>query len=270
MFLASSLLAVLLYLVLTGILGTHLRGDRGGLPGLHARVLALGGLAWALHGLGLSELLFADQQINLALTAAGALVTWLVVSLFLLLTALRPTDSLGVVIFPVTGIALGLALLFPGDQPLAREFTPALAMHLVVALLAYALLSVAVVQALLLWWQERQLRDHHAGRLLGALPSLETMERLLFQLIHLGFGLLTLTLLSGILFSEELFGRPFRFTHHVVLALMAWTVFGILVVGHWRRGWRGRSAVRWILGAFSLLVLAYFGTKFVFEIVLGR
>ena len=102
------------------------------------------------------------------------------------------------------------------------------------------------------------------------LPPMQTMEQLMFQLIALGFFLLTLTLISGIFFSEALFGKPLVFTHHIVLSLFAWLAFAILLIGRWRFGWRGRNAIRWTLGAFGLLVLAYFGSKFVLEILLHR
>ena len=102
------------------------------------------------------------------------------------------------------------------------------------------------------------------------MPPLQTMEELLFQLVAVGFVLLTLTLISGALFSEQLFGRAFVFTHHVVLSMAAWLVFGILLAGHWRRGWRGRSAARWTLAGFALLLLGYFGSRFVLEVLLGR
>jgi ABC-type uncharacterized transport system permease subunit len=73
-----------------------------------------------------------------------------------------------------------------------------------------------------------------------------------------------------VFFSEELFGKPLRFTHHIVLSIIAWAVFGMLLVGRRLYGWRGRTAVRWTLAGFTLLVLGYFGSKFVLEVLLGR
>jgi ABC-type uncharacterized transport system permease subunit len=102
------------------------------------------------------------------------------------------------------------------------------------------------------------------------LPPLLTLERFLFRLVGIGEALLTLTIVSGALFSEELFGKPFRFTHKVVFTLLAWLVFGALLVGRHRYGWRGRSALHWILAGAGLLFLAYVGSKFVLEVILGR
>lgn len=92
----------------------------------------------------------------------------------------------------------------------------------------------------------------------------------MFQLIVAGFLLLTGTVVSGLFFSEQVFGRPLRLNHHTVLAIVAWLVYGVLLVGRWRLGWRGRTAVRWTVTGFVLLVLGYFGSKFVLEVVLGR
>ena len=113
-------------------------------------------------------------------------------------------------------------------------------------------------------------RQRHASGFIRALPPMQSMEHLMFQMIGFGFVLLTLTLVSGVFFSEALFGQPLKFTHHTVLAVLAWAVYAILLVGRWQLGWRGRIAVHWTLGGFVLLVLGYFGTKFVLEVILHR
>jgi len=140
----------------------------------------------------------------------------------------------------------------------------------IVSLLAYSLLGVALFQAVVLGVQERALHRRQAGGFLKNLPPLETMERLLFRMLGIGFILLTLTLVSGLFFSEQTFGRPLRFNHHIVLSIVAWMVFAVLLVGHWRFGWRGRTATRLTVAGFLLLVLGYFGTKFVLEVILRR
>ena len=101
-------------------------------------------------------------------------------------------------------------------------------------------------------------------------PPLLTLERYVFRLVGVGFVLLTLTVASGALFSEQVFGKPFTFTHKSVFSILAWLTFGALLAGRWRFGWRGRQATKWIVTGSVLLVLAYLGTKFVLEVVLGR
>ena len=88
--------------------------------------------------------------------------------------------------------------------------------------------------------------------------------------IAAGFVLLTLTLGSGIVFSEELFGKAMRFNHKTVFGILSWLIFAALLGGRQLYGWRGRIAVRWTLAGFLMLVLAYVGSKFVLEVLLGR
>ena len=135
-------------------------------------------------------------------------------------------------------------------------------------MLAYATLALAAVLALFLMLQERALRRREFHRWLAALPPLTELESLLFRSIAVGFALLTATLLTGVLFVENLFAQ--HLVHKTVLSLLSWLAFGALLLGRWRRGWRGETAVRWTLGAMALLVLAFFGSKFVLELVLQR
>jgi len=141
-------------------------------------------------------------------------------------------------------------------------------LHVVFALLGYSVLSVAALLAILLAVQEHALRERQFGRFVSALPPLTLTEALMFQLIGAGFVLLTLTLLSGVLFVENLFEQ--HLIHKTVLSFAAWFVFGALLFGRWRYGWRGRRAIRMTLSGMALLLLAYFGTRFVLELVLKR
>ena len=116
---------------------------------------------------------------------------------------------------------------------------------------------------------ERRLHRKEGGAL-GALPPLLTLERLLFRLIAGAFLLLTLTLATGIAFSETLFGRALRFDHKTVFGVLSWLTFGVLLAGRRLYGWRGRTALRWTLTGFVMLLLAYVGSRFVLEVLLGR
>jgi ABC-type uncharacterized transport system permease subunit len=143
-----------------------------------------------------------------------------------------------------------------------------LELHILISILAFSVLNIAAIQALLLAIQNRQLRNRHPGGFVRALPPLETMERILFQMIGLGFLLQTLSLFSGYVFLEDMFAQ--RKAHHTILAVAAWAVFAILLIGRWKFGWRGRTAIRWTLGGFVALVLAYAGSKLVIEVLLGE
>lgn len=232
-------------------------------------IFALGLGAVMLHAALLYFGLRLDSGLNLALTPAFSLVAWVVAVLYLLSSLSRPVDNLGILVMPVAGLLVFFEWLWPGRMTL--PLTSSLqAIHIVVSILAYSLLCLAAVQSLMLLVQERHLHRKNSGGFIRALPSMQSMEHIMFQMIGAGFVLLTLTLISGAFFSEALFAKPLKFTHHMVLAVLAWTVYAVLLVGRWRFGWRGRQAVHWTLGGFLLLVLAYFGSKFVLEIILRR
>jgi ABC-type uncharacterized transport system permease subunit len=149
-------------------------------------------------------------------------------------------------------------------------------LHLLLAILAYSLLTIAAMQALLMATIDRRLHGDVLGersrlaRFLDRLPPLLAMETVLFRLITAGFVLLTATLVSGVFFSEQLFGRPLRLDHKTVFTIAAWAVFGGLLMGRFFFGWRGRTALRWTLIGFAMLMLAYVGSRFVLEVLLGR
>jgi len=228
-----------------------------------------GGLLF--HAGALYKSLNSAIGLNLALTNAASVVAWTIVLLFTLaLVFRRPIENLGLGILPVSIITLIAQDLWPALHPLPTQDSMAQSIHIAISLLAYALLSLAAAQSLVLLVQEHQLRHKRPGGFMHALPPVQTMEYLMVQLVIIGFILLSLTVASGLFFSQEIFGQPFRLTHHVVLSLAAWLVFGTFLLGHWRFGWRGKIAIRWVLIGSGLLVLSYFGTKFVLEIVLSR
>ena len=143
-----------------------------------------------------------------------------------------------------------------------------LASHAWLALLAYATLSIAALLAIMLWLQERALRRREFRPWLRALPPLADLESLLFRVITVGFALLTLTLVTGVLFVDDLLAQ--KLVHKTVLSVLSWVVFGVLLVGRRRYGWRGMKAVHWTLAAMLLLLLAFFGSQFVIELVFGH
>ncbi len=182
--------------------------------------------------------------------------------------------------YPLGGL-LGLVLVFAGAMvalhglmrdatPVPHSDLPVFAAHLIMALVAYSLFTIAALQAMLMAVVEKHLHRPVPPRLVMALPPLLTLERLLFELIGMGFVLLTLTLASGALFAEELFGSPLPFNHKTVFGITSWLVFGALLLGRRVYGWRGRTAIYWTLAGFVFLLLAYAGVKFVLEVILHR
>ena len=175
--------------------------------------------------------------------------------------------ALGVVVFPLAALALlGYGLYGHASKPEPLDWR--LLLHAWLALLAYATLAIAAVLAIFLWAQERALRRREFHRWLRALPPLTQLETLLFRTITAGFILLGAALLTGVLFVDNLLAQ--HLVHKTVLSVLSWLAFGALLLGRWRRGWRGATAVRWTLAAMALLLLAFFGSKFVLELVLQR
>jgi len=263
-----TVITVILYGLGTYLAVRRLHEDAGTLAQSSNRFLMLAVLsALAFHALLLRIQVITPAGLNLSLIHAASLVVWMIVIFYLLTGLARPVASLGAYVLPLAAVTLVLAILLPAGQ-IVTERSPLLHLHIAIAMLAYSLLALGGVQALILNSQEKALREHQPGRFRRRLPPLETMEGLLFSMITIGFALLTLTLLTGLFFSEEIFGKPLAFKHHIVLSIGAWCVFGVFLLGHWRWGWRGRNAVHWTLGGLALLLLGYFGTKFVLEFVL--
>jgi len=184
-------------------------------------------------------------------------------------------DGMRRMVMPCAAIAAMLPPLFPGSLMPVQDQSPAFPWHVAVAVMAYGTLTIAAFHAVLMALQEAHLHTRRAARgwfagAIDQLPALLTMERLLFRLIWIGFVLLSLTVLSGFVFSEQLFGRALRWDHKNVFALLSWLLFASLLAGRRWRGWRGKTALRFTLAGFATLALAYVGSRFVFEVVLHR
>ncbi|MEJ7745915.1 MAG: cytochrome c biogenesis protein CcsA [Luteimonas sp.] len=198
--------------------------------------------------------------------AALSLVGLGMAVLTVLFGARRSMVALGVIVYPLAAASLfGYA---SAGHHIAEGLDWRLQLHAWCALLAYATLAIAALLAIMLWAQERALRRREFHDWLRALPPLTELESLLFRTITVGFVLLTATLLTGVMFVEDLLAQ--HLLHKTVLSVLSWLAFGALLLGRWRYGWRGVIAVRWTLAAMALLVLAFFGSKFVLELLLRR
>ncbi len=224
--------------------------------------------AMIIHGILLYTVVLAPSLPGLTLAQAASAISWIAVVLFVILTFYKRLHNLGVFILPLAGVCLLLTLLWSGQTKALSAPSVMATLHLLVALLAYGFLAMAVAQALLLQFQENQLRQRRQRQQMTGMPAVESMENTMFALIAAGFLLLTVALASGAMFSEQLYGRPLVFNHHIVLSLCAWFSFGTLLVGRYLRGWRGQRATLWTCAGFGILVLAYFGTRLVLEVIL--
>jgi ABC-type uncharacterized transport system permease subunit len=226
-------------------------------------------LSLALPWIGAQGFRFGFSHAASIMLVLGAII--------LLFESLAVTiDLLWVLVLPVAALAALLPMLF-GGSVLAHQANQSLFLtHLIVGMLAYSLLGLAALHAVLMMMSERTLHQRtpvsrSAGwRWLDRVPPLLVLEKFLFRIVVLGFIFLTLTVLTGSVFSEEIFGKPWRLDHKTVFTVLSWGMFGVLLIGRRIWGWRGRLAARLTLGGFALVFLAYIGSRFVLEVLLNR
>jgi ABC-type uncharacterized transport system permease subunit len=247
------------------------------------RAVRLGVLgALILHGIGLYQSILFEQQLHLSWSIAFSAAVWLGMLVFWLESLLIRIDGLLLLLLPAGALSCLMVALFPKVQLIARADDTALRMHLLIALCAYGLITIAAVQAILMSALDHRLRapstsSHlkssfkaQVGKLLDAQPSLLSQEQLLFRVIWVAFGALTLAVMSGSMISLAATGQVLPIDHKTVFTLLSWLTFGVLLAGRHIWGWRGRIALRYTLVGFAFIVLAYTGSRFVVEIILQR
>ena len=253
--------------------GNRARGDDAGTvaaatPAKWERPAILAPLL--LHALLLYEVLFGAPELRFGFGLALSIILWLAVAIYWLERHFLNLEGMQPVLLTAAAVCSLLPLPFPGLVSPAYTHTVEFRIHLSLGMLAYSLFTIAALQALLMTLLERRLRGHAVAGPLASLSPLLTMESVLFKLIAVGFVLLTLTLITGAVFSESIFQQAMKFNHKTLFALISWLIFAALLAGRTLYGWRGRKALRWTLSGFSALLLAYVGSRFVLEVVLSR
>ena len=232
------------------------------------KLLGITTLALGIHCLTLYQTISVGAGINLSIENVTALVSAIVVLLYVLESFSQPVGTLGVVVLPISALSLLATLFAPNQQIISIESDTGVGTHILLSLIAYSLLAIAALQAMALAYQVNQLEHKTNSLLFRTLPPLQTMEKLLFGMISVGFAVLSLALLTAIPLINSVIEQ--HLLHKTILSIIAWIVFAIVLVGHYIAGWRGKTAVRWTLSGFAVLILAYFGSKFVLEILIGK
>lgn len=233
-----------------------------------ARPTWAGAAAVAAHAASLWLMVARDGHLAVGVTEALSLFSWQAAALLWGLCLVQPVQSLAVAIYPAAAAAALAACLWPSSLAGIPLLDWKIQLHVALSLFSAGVLSLAAVQALTLAIQDRRLHGRTVADAGLGLPPLQTMESILFQLIGAGFFMLSLSLATGLLFVDDLLAQ--HLAHKTVLTGLAWALFGILLWGRWFRGWRGATALRWTLSGYSLLILGYFGSKFVLEQILGK
>ncbi len=230
--------------------------------------VVLAAAALVLHGGAVVSATVHGGNLSLGVTEALSVFAWQAAVSLWVLGRLQPVQALGVAIYPLAAITALWAALWPTPVSAIPLSDWKIQLHVVLSLFSAGFLTLAAAQAVTLAIQDRLLHDKAPEGLVDALPPLQTMEHLLFVMIGLGFFMLSLSLLSGLLFVDDLLAQ--HLAHKTVLSTVAWALFGALLWGRWRWGWRGRTAMRWTLAGYGVLIVAYFGSKVVLEQILSR
>lgn len=220
------------------------------------------------HALSWSVGVFGNEGVNLGLFSAASLFFWVIALIAWGASWRVPLANLLPVLYPLAIVAVLCAQFLHTAYAPRAGFGWGVGSHILLSVLAYSILGIAAVQAVALALLIDRLKHRRLHGLVAVMPPLQTMEHLLFRLIWTGEVLLTLAIASGALFLEDMFAQ--HLAHKTVLSIVAWALFAVLLLGRHRLGWRGNTAVKWTLAGFCLLILAYFGSKLVLELILHR
>ncbi|MDQ2075684.1 inner membrane protein YpjD [Marinimicrobium sp. ABcell2] len=261
---AANIIALLLYVGASGYLVYCLKQKA---PANRHWLLSWVAAALVAHGVGIYALTISEHGVRVGFFPVSTLIFWVINAIVLVSCLRKPLHNLFILLLPLTVLGICASLL-GRESGTHVDLRLGLASHALLSILAYSLLTIATLQALLLAWQNHQLRHKHPSGSVRLLPPLQTMEALLFEVLWAGVVLLTLSILSGFVFLDDMFAQ--HLVHKTAFSLAAWLIYVVLLWGRHRQGWRGYTAIRWTLVGFALLMLAYFGSKLVLELILGR
>ena len=260
---AIAIVSICTYLLSTLVIIRHIDQNR-----IQRTALYLAWTAASTHFIYKTFIFEQNNGFNFSFFSTSSLIAMIVALLLLLATINKPVEKLGIAIFPIAASMLALELNFSHKTPIVSHYNWAMSTHILTSIIAFSLLNIAALQAILLAIQDQQLKSHPPKRFIQSLPPLQTMESLLFQMLTTGIVFLSISLASGFLFIEDLFAQ--HLVHKTVLSILAWLIFTGLLIGRSRYGWRGKTAIQWTLIGFLSLLLAYFGSKLVLELILQR
>lgn len=251
----TALLASLLYVFASAFIWQKIQHPTQ--DDIRPKIIKIIAVAIALHLYALSTTLLVDSNIYFDLGNGLSLVS-ILASIILLITHLnKPTEALGIFIYPITALSTLAPLAIENRIELPLE----LGSHVMISIAAYSIMGIATAQAILYGVQERNFKAKRLTKLMKALPPLQVMESTLLQLVKIGFVFLTFALISGVFFVDDLFEQ--HLIHKTFFAILAWVVYGIFLFGQAKYGWRGQTAAQYTIWAYFLLILSYIGTTII-------
>jgi len=263
-----AILAITLYLISGVLLASKLRSRLDKTTAINKKVyISIWSIALLLHAVVLYYPLLLNSGLSIGMLTAASHIIWLASLILLFTTLTHNIEVLGLFILPLTALTLLLQQAITPNPSNVIQIYNGLGFHIFSSLMAYSMLMLAAIQAALLAEQNKHLHNHKPTGFIRALPALQDMESLLFRFISVGWLLLTVALITGFIYLDSLFGH--NIAHKTILSIIAWFVFGTLLVGHLKFGWRGKTAIRWTLSGFFILMIAFFGSKIVQYYLIG-
>ena len=220
------------------------------------------------HGFLILSIINEGSGINLGLVNICCLIGWLIASMTVVSSLFRPTINLSLFAFPLSTLSVLSVFFFPSQTAPMVNLELTTLSHILLSLLAFSVFTISAGQAIFISAMDYQLRHKLARSWHRTFPPLQTLERSLFEMIALGLVLLSFSILSGLLFLDNMFAQ--HVVHKTFFSIFSWVVFTTLIIGRIKLGWRGTRAIQIALGGYSLLFLAFLGSKFVLEILLER
>jgi len=258
-----SIIAIILYTTATTL---QLAVFQDKIPQRPNLALLMGLLAVAAHSAGVWHQLVGPGSIDFSIFSAQTLICLIISLIVTVFAAVKPVHNSKLIVFPVTILSIILVINSDEGQRVVDKSETGLLIHAALSVVAFAIFLLAAIQAILLFAQNKQLKHHLSGRLLKALPPLQTTEAILFEMIWAGLVLLTLSIISGVMFIDDLFDQ--KLAHKTVFTLMSWLLFACLLTARRIWGWRGLLAAKITLTGFAFLMLGYLGSMIVIEYIL--
>jgi ABC-type uncharacterized transport system permease subunit len=261
--LIANIFALLLYFLASTYLFSHLKQNKL----VNTRYFFyLGVSAILMHCFSVYHKTILEDGLNLSIQNMPSIIL-LSINIIVVISSLKkPLHNLLIFLFPLSIIFIILAIIFRDLEPHLVSVNIGIGSHILLSIISYSLLTMASLQAALWSWQNHQLKNHNLGKIINILPALQTMEALIFELVLAGVITLALSMAIGLAFIDNIFAQ--QLFHKTVLSLFALFIFTVVLWGRYKLGWRGNKAGRWVIGGFCMLMLAYFGSKLVLEIIL--
>ena len=228
--------------------------------------MLVGCIAVTSHLIIASRQVFTNNEIILSFFNTVSIVACIVIICLLIFSTRKPIQAIFIFCYPIAALSLISSLLFHNHMLAFQPDSSGIFIHIVLSIISYSVFCIALIQGILVYIQNNNLKKHNHTVLLRNLPPLLTMENLLFEMIWSGTILLGLAIMAGAIFVDNIFAQ--HLAHKTVFSIIAFMIFSTLLAGRRLYGWRGLTASKWTLWGFSFLMLGFFGSKLVLEQIL--